>query len=311
MPLSFDLLRTFLAVYRSGSVTRAAELLTISQPSVTAQVKALEATLRRPLFDRLPRGMSPTPAAHQLARRIAAPLDNLEELVLGDLSGPAEAFGRAVHLGGPAELICERVLPSLATMAAGGLQLRVTLGLPDGLLAALADGGLDLVVSSVRTRRGGLRVEPLWDEEFVLVAARSWARRLGAGGADLGSGHPGQGREGEAEAVRRAVERAPLVAYAENLPILRRYWRTVFGVRLTRSPTVVVPDLRGVAAAVAGGAGVSVLPRYLCTRDLVTLHEPEIAPLNTLFLVSRAGAPHPAAAAVRDHLLEAARSWVV
>ncbi|MBB5079040.1 LysR family transcriptional regulator [Nonomuraea endophytica] len=288
MSISYDLLRTFLAVYRSGSVTRAAELLGLSQPSVTAQVKALETALKRPLFERLPRGMAATASADQLARRIAAPLDSLEELVMGDLSGPAAAFGRAVHLGGPAELMCERVLPALAVMVTGGLQLRVTLGLPDGLLATLADGGLDLVVSSVRPRRGGLRVEALCDEEFVLVAAPSWAPD--------------------------AVDEAPLVAYAENLPILRRYWRSVFGTRLGRSPAVVVPDLRGVMAAVVAGAGVSVLPRYLCAGELaagrlVTLLEPEIAPLNTIFLASRAGVTHPAAAAVRDHLLAEGRNW--
>ncbi|MFF4773938.1 LysR family transcriptional regulator [Microtetraspora fusca] len=286
--MSFDLLRTFLAVYRSGSVTRAAELLALSQPAVTAQVKALEQALGRPLFDRLPRGMAPTVAADQLARRIAAPLDVLEEAVLGDLSGPAEAFGRAVHLGGPAELVCSRVLPSLASMVTQGLQLRVTLGLPDELLAALADGGLDLVISTTRPRRRGLRVEPLCDEEFVLVAAPGWS------GQD--------------------VERAPLVAYAENLPILRRYWRTVFDTRLTRTPALVVPDLRGVMAAVVAGAGVTVLPRYLCAAELAdgrlrTLHEPELPPISTLFLVSRAGAAHPAARAVHGHLLLQGSLW--
>ncbi|GAA0920238.1 LysR family transcriptional regulator [Nonomuraea longicatena] len=292
MSLSFDLLRTFLAVYRTGSATRAAESLGLSQPTVTAQIRALEQALERPLFDRLPRGMAPTPAADQLARRIAGPLDSLEELVLGDLSGPAEAFGRAVHLGGPAEFLCERVLPALAPMTVGGLELRVTLGLPDGLLSALVGGGLDLVVSSVRTRRGGLRVEALCDEEFVLVAAPSLAERA-------------QG--GTPERVRRAVERLPLVAYAENLPILRRYWGSVFGVRLTRAPALVVPDLRGVRAAVTAGAGVSVLPAYLCREDLAAgrlaaLLTPEVPPLNTLFLVSRAGVTHPAAVAVRDRL---------
>lgn len=289
MALSYDLLRTFLAVHRSGSVTRAAELLGLSQPAVTAQIKTLEEALERPLFERLPRGMAPTSAADQLARRVSGPLDSLEELVHGDLSGPAEAFGRAVHLGGPAEIMCARVLPALAPMVAEGLQVRATLGLPDELLAALAGGGLDLVVASVRPRKGGLRVEALCDEEFVLVAAPGWAGEL---------------------------DRAPLVAYAENLPILRRYWRAVFGVRLTRPPALVVPDLRGVLAAVVAGAGVSVLPRYLCADELAagrlrTLLEPEVAPLNTLFLVTRAGAPHPAAAVVRDRLLAEGIGWSV
>ncbi|MFF4416802.1 LysR family transcriptional regulator [Streptosporangium sp. NPDC001559] len=281
--MSLDLLRTFLAVHRSGSVTRAAEHLGLSQPAVTAQVRALERALGQPLFERLPRGMAPTPAAEELAGRVAAPLDALEELDV------TEVPERAVHLGGPAELMSVLALPALAPMVAGGLRLRVTLGLADDLLTTLAGGTLDLVVSTVRPRRGtALTAEALCDEEFVLVGAPGW---------DLDR-----------------LEAAPLVAYAENLPILRRYWRVVFGTRLTRGPALVVPDLRGVLAAVVAGAGVTVLPRYLCTAELtggllVPLLEPELPPINTLFLVSRAGRLHPMAVAVRDHLLRRGRSW--
>ena len=102
---------------------------------------------------------------------------------------------------------------------------------------------------------------------------------------------------------------------ARSLDVLRRYWRAVFGTRLTRSPAVVVPDLRGVLAAVTAGAGVTVLPRYLCAAELADgrlglLAEPELAPINTLFLVSREGTlPNPAARAVHGRLLLAGRTW--
>jgi DNA-binding transcriptional LysR family regulator len=77
MAISLDLLRTFLAVHREGSVTGAARRLALSQPTVTAQLQALEATLGRPLFVRQPRGVAPTPAADLLARPVARPLDHL------------------------------------------------------------------------------------------------------------------------------------------------------------------------------------------------------------------------------------------
>jgi DNA-binding transcriptional LysR family regulator len=283
--ISLDLLRTFLAVYRAGSVTGGAELLGVSQPSVTAQVKALEAELGRPLFERLPRGMAPTAAGEELAGTVAAPLDALDSVLAGHLAVP---HARAVHLGGPAELVCARVLPLLAPLVAGGLRLRVTLGLPGSLAAGLADGSLDLIISTIRLRQRGLRVEPLCDEEFVLV-----------GGPAFTTG---------------PLERAPLVAYAENLPILRRYWRVVFGTRLTRTPAAVVPDLRGVLAAVAAGAGVTVLPRYLCAAELANgrlrlLAEPELAPINTLFLAAREGTLPDPARAVHARLLLAGREW--
>jgi DNA-binding transcriptional LysR family regulator len=284
MAPSYDVLRTFLAVYRAGSVTRGAELLGLSQPAVTAQVKGLEGELGRPLFVRRARGMLPTPAADQLASRIAGPLDALDDAVFGDHE--VAAFGRAVLLGGPAEFTCERAVPALAPMVADGLLLRVTFGLPEELIASLADGGLDLVISTMRVRRRGLRAEPLCDEEFVLVGSGAVAD----------------------------VERAPLVAYAENLPILRRYWRSVYGARLTRQPAVVVPDLRGVLAAVVAGAGVTALPRYLGAEAIAdgrlqVLVWPEEAPINTLFLVWREGFLHAAARDVRDRLLAAGRAW--
>ncbi|HWD78704.1 MAG TPA: LysR family transcriptional regulator [Kribbella sp.] len=278
--MSLDLLRTFLAVHRAGSVTGAAEVLGISQPTVTAQLKALEAALGRPLFERQARGVRPTGAGDELARRVADPIDALHGVLRDELDEPASA---TVHLGGPADFLCVQVLPALAERIAGGLQVRTTFGLPDDLLERLLNRSLDLVVSSVRPRRAGLRVTPFYDEEFALVAAPRW--------------------EGE------AVRRVPLVSYGEEAPILRRYWRTVFGSRLTRTVDLVVPDLRGVLAAVRAGAGASVLPTYLCSDalasgDLVLLAEPELPPLNTLYLTTRSDVGgRSTAAAVRDELL--------
>ncbi len=50
-------LKTFVVVAREGSITRASEQLHLSQPAVSAHVKALEETLGLALFDRTARGM--------------------------------------------------------------------------------------------------------------------------------------------------------------------------------------------------------------------------------------------------------------
>ncbi|MGW2158771.1 LysR family transcriptional regulator [Nonomuraea sp. NPDC001699] len=291
-PLSLDLLRTFLAVHRTGSITAAAQTLGLSQPAVTAQVKTLEATLDRPLFDRLPRGVAPTPAADELARRVAPALDALDEVAGSEL--PSD---EAVHLGGPAEFLCEEVMPMLAPLVRDGLRLRTTLGLADDLLADLAAGRLDLVLSTIRPRVRGVQADPVYDEEFVLVAAPSLAGALPSG------------RVGPKE-----LAGVPVVAYAEDLPIVRRYWRTVFGRRPSMAAQVVIPDLRGVLSAVRAGMGVSVLPAYLCRRDLaegtlVALAEPPEPPINTGYLAVRSGAlARSAVARVRAHLLAAFRA---
>ncbi|WP_156935358.1 LysR family transcriptional regulator [Pseudonocardia spinosispora] len=296
MAVDLSLLRTFLAVYRAGTLTGAAEQLRLSQPTVTTQLRALEKQLDQQLFQRLPRGVAPTPVADELAAKVGPHIDALAKVA--ERGATAGEFARPVHLAGPAELITARVMPALASLVASGLQLRVTTGLADELLSGLVAGRFDLVLSTVRPRGRTVHATPLTDEEFVLVAAPSWARRL-----DVAERGPSQ------------LADVPLLAYAEDLPLLRRYWRTVFESRLTRMAALVLPDLRGVLAAAVAGAGVTVLPRYLCADELrsgalVPLLEPAVPPINTLFLATRtAPASDPHLATIHNHLVHEARTW--
>jgi DNA-binding transcriptional LysR family regulator len=223
-------------------------------------------------------------------------------LVTGGLAEPADPFVRTVHLGGPAEFTTARVLPALAELVTSGLRLRVRLGTADELGHALITGAIDVAVTPIRPRHRGLRVRPLCDEEFVLVAAPRWADRLPT---DL-----------SADDHSRVLADLPLISYAEDLPIIRRYWQTVFHTRPSHSAAVVVPDLNAVKSAVIAGAGFSVLPDYLCAdaiRDgsLVPLHRPALPPINTLFLAARAGMlANPAVATIYNHLLAQTKHWV-
>ena len=78
---------------------------------------------------------------------------------------------------------------------------------------------------------------------------------------------------------------------------------------------MIVPDLRAVLACTVAGAGLAVLPRYLCGTalergEIVALHEPAVPPLRTYFLVVRTGTlamPHIARA--HEWLLRAATDW--
>ncbi|MEV0322801.1 LysR family transcriptional regulator [Streptomyces sp. NPDC050659] len=292
-----NLLRTFLAVYRLGSFTAAAHTLGVSQPTVTTQIRSLERQTGRELFERLPRGVVPNSVADELAARVAAPLD-----ALGRAAGSGTGEGaraEPVHLAGPAELLATFALPALGPLVAEGVRLRVTPGLTDPLLDELRAGRHDLVIATSRPRGRALTWVPFTDEEFVLVAAPVWADRVKERLAEEGPG---------------VLHTVPLVSYAEDLPIVRRYWRHVFGKRLDCRAAVTVPDLRAVLAAVVGGAGFSVLPRYLCTAELasgalVPLGDPEDPPINTGFLVRRPGVcANPDVDRVRDHLVAAART---
>ncbi|WP_113704892.1 LysR family transcriptional regulator [Nonomuraea lactucae] len=298
-PLDLSQLRTFLAVYRAGSLTAAARLAGLSQPTVTTQLRALEDHMGRQLFERLPRGVTPTPAADDLAARLAAPMDALNAIAGG--AAVAEAVPEPpVLLAGPAEFLAAVIVPSLGPLLDKDVRLRIATGLSEDLLAGLRAGRYDLVVSTIRPRGRALTSEPLADEDFVLVAAPNWTGQID---------HDLLTRDGPA-----ALADIPLISYADDLPILRRYWRHVFDTRLVAEPALVIPDLRAVKAAALAGLGVTVLPRYLCTTELANgslrlLLDPEDAPINTGFLAQRSGAhPLPHVALVRDHLLQVTHS---
>jgi DNA-binding transcriptional LysR family regulator len=74
-------LRTFVAVARERSITRASETLHLSQPAVSAHIKAIEDTLGLSLFERTPRGMSLTREGERLLAKAEQTLAVHQELM--------------------------------------------------------------------------------------------------------------------------------------------------------------------------------------------------------------------------------------
>ncbi|MGW8762061.1 LysR family transcriptional regulator [Streptomyces sp. NPDC055815] len=298
--MDLALLRTFVTVHRAGSFTRAAALLGLSQPAVTSQIRTLERQLGRPLFLRQARGVTPTTIGDELAHRAAPHLDALVEIAE---TGVDEDSGvRTLHLAGPPEFTALRALPALTPLVQQGLAVRASFpGTTEEILDGLAAGHHDLAISAARPRGGLLVSTPLCDEEHVLVAAPRWATRLSP-----------EVLLGEGAVV---LEQLPVVEVHESLPFVSRYWASVFETKPADAATVIAPDLRAVRDSAASGAGLAVLPRYLCEEallrgDLVALLDPPVPPLRTYFLVARTGtlALAPLARA-HEELLRAAGNW--
>ncbi|MFB9461299.1 LysR family transcriptional regulator [Streptomyces cinereospinus] len=300
--MDLTLLRTFVAVHRAGSFTRAAALLGLSQPAVTSQIRTLERQLGRPLFLRQARGVTPTAIGDELAHKAAPHLDALVEITGSGLDEQSSL--RTLHLAGPLEFTAERALPALVELTGEdgrGYALRASFGNAEETLEGLAAGHHDLAISTVRPRGALLTATPLCDEEHVLAAA------------------PRRAAEIDAETLRHtgapALAGVPVVEVHESLPFVARSWASVFDSRPAASGTVVVPDLRAVLACTAAGAGLAVLPRYPCTPalergEVVALHEPAVPPLRTYFLVVRTGTPTlPHIARAHERLLRAAAEW--
>ncbi len=142
--------------------------------------------------------------------------------------------------------------------------------------------------------------EPLFDEEFVLVGAPAWTAIVSPETID--------------ERGTAVLGDARWVAFDGELPLIRRYFDEVFKSTPAISPCITLPDLRGVREAVAAGAGISVLPRYvvaeaLAQGRLVELHHPSRPPANTISVATRHGTLDHRTAAVVETLTRAAPSW--
>lgn len=290
-------LQSFLAVYRTRNLTRAAEELHVSQPAVTAHLRALESELKRPLFVRLPRGVTPTSLAEQLAREVTDPLDTLTSVAQG-FRPDAELPHAHLLLGGPADLLGEVILPLLAPLSSQGLTVKAQTGLTNDLLRALSSSELDLVVATTPTRTRGITMVPLFDEELALTMSPRLLTKISRS-VDITTLNP--------TTWPSVLANASLVAFSENAPLVRRYWRTVFGISSAPVPTMVIDDLRAIRRIVATSSSWTVLPTYLTTQaveqgELVIPFRPRTPPTNTLYLARRTANSSAYVERVSEHL---------
>lgn len=248
--VSFEWYRSFMAVYRVGTVSGAAQALNLTQPAVSQHLAALEKALSTPLFQRTPRRMVPTSGGMRLYNQIADSIEQLESVV-----SKISPSTQLVRLGAPQEFFMERILGRLPKSDSN--RYTVTFGLAQNLIKQLVSGNLDLVVSTLKIQKAEIIYQPLFEENFWLVGAKdvNMPNALLTSSEDL-------------ILLEKWLTTQPIISYSEELPIIRRFWRIVFGRRIAVDPKLIIPDLRGIRQAVEFGLGISVLPDYLCEDSI-------------------------------------------
>ena len=171
--MDMDQVRTFREVVELGSFVRAADSLNVTQSTVSARIKELEARLGQSLFVRRKSGVTLTTAGKRFQPH-AATLLRVVQQARQDIALPAEML-TVLNIGGQFSL-WERIL--LRWMgrfhaARPDVAIRAEVGTPESLMRHLADGLLDFVVMYAPEARPGFQIEKLMDESLVMVAARA------------------------------------------------------------------------------------------------------------------------------------------
>ncbi|WP_406268477.1 hydrogen peroxide-inducible genes activator [Actinacidiphila glaucinigra] len=273
-------MRAFAAVAEHLHFRDAASAIGTSQPALSGAVAALEETLGVVLVERTTRKVLLTSAGERVAVRARAVLE-----ALGDLLDEAEA-ARAPFTGvlrlGVIPTVAPYLLPTVLRLvhdAYPELDLQVHEEQTSSLLDGLAAGRLDLLLLAVPLGVPSVAELPLFDEDFVLVTPRDhWL----AGRADI---------------PREALRQLDLLLLEEGhclrdqaLDVCREAGRTEGA-----SATTTAAGLSTLVQLVAGGLGVTLLPRTAVpvetgrSADLATGYFADPAPSRSIALAMRAG----------------------
>lgn len=245
--LDWERQRAFLAVLGEGSLSGAARVLGLSQPTVRRRIEDLERQVGAPLFTRSPSGLTPTGVARDLGQHARA-MATAAEAFMRTASGDADAAGGVVRIAASEVIGVEVLPPILAELRAAypGLVIELSLGSRnEDLLKREADVAV--------------RMSPPAQKALV-------ARRIGA--VRLGLFAHRRLIEGEgAPATAEDLSRFPLIGYESETNTIRAL--RAMGLTLKREDFVYRTDNDlAQLAAIRAGVGVGVCQSRLAALNL-------------------------------------------
>lgn len=172
----WTLYRTFAAVLDSGSLSGAARLLGMTQPSISRHIDVLEAALGTKLFLRTHRGMSPTETAERLRPHVET-LSASSAAIRRAASQTSEVAG-TVRLSATEIVGTEYLPPILATIRRAHPELEIDLSLSN-LVEDLLQRQADIAVRMTEPKQQSLVTRRLRDLEVGLYAHRDYLARRG------------------------------------------------------------------------------------------------------------------------------------
>lgn len=239
-------LEIFRAVERQGSLTAAAEQLHLTQSALSHAIRKLEQQLGTPVWLREGRQLRFTQAGEQLlnlANRLLPQFEHAEMLVGQVAKGQRGRLRVGMECHPCYQWLLKVVGPYLQQWP--DVDVDVKQEFQFGGMGALFGHDIDLLVTPDPLHRPGVRFEPVFDYEQVLVVAE---------------GHP---LVGESWVEPGQLEKETLITYPvapERLDIFTRFFLPAHSAP-ARHKTIETTDI--MLQMVAAGRGVSALPRWL------------------------------------------------
>ena len=244
-------LRLIVAVNRTRNLTRAAELLHISQPAASQCLKDLEAILQSPVFVRTKKQMILTKVGEEVLRA--------GNTILEEARKAETAVAKIVH-GETGELrvgmhciLSWQWMPEvLNKMSQVFPRVKISVGNSRRYVSDLLERRWDVVITAVPINHPALIFSPLFSDEVVMVM------------------HPENPLASKAKLELRDFNRARIISMAsEDQDILLNKYLKPHGVKPDLFMTIEQPE--GIKALVSRDFGISLLPKWSVETELKTM----------------------------------------
>lgn len=172
-------LRTFVTVAREGNLTRAAERLFASQPTVSAHIKSLEDEFGLKLFERTATGMQPTPAGAALWEEAERVLSATKDLTVRAAALKGH-IGGALRLGLNNDVGVLRTTELLSDLGGAhpALRFKLSYGTSGALLQGVLTRDLDAGFYDGEMNDPTVELVPLTHLTLLIALPRAWAAEL-------------------------------------------------------------------------------------------------------------------------------------
>jgi len=173
LSIGADELETFLAVAELGSFSKAAERLSLAQPSVTNRVQRLERDLRTRLFERTTRAVTLTPEGTRLRARVEPVMRSLQSII-DDFCEQAELRSQTVVIAATPMLATVLLPPIISrfTKANPAVQIELQDQITERLASDIRSGRVDFALVARQPSAEGIAFESVTADRFEVIGPR-------------------------------------------------------------------------------------------------------------------------------------------
>lgn len=246
--------RTFKYIYKTGTLTGAAEALFISQPGVSLHLSSLESYVGYKLFDRTSRKMIPTEKGKVLYNFITDALSKLEEAEK-NFQRSTEKNTPTISIGMCFETFQITLEPFISTFP---FNVIIKFGEYPEMIDNLEKGILDLIITPQMITKHTIDYQAFSSETIVLIS----------GNETDSEAFDTLKKQNNPEAIELWLKQQKWYGTTGDMEHLRRFWQLNFNKNADFRPNYIVPNLNSIVRCLSNSSGLAIIPDFLCKTEL-------------------------------------------